>query len=351
MDSINLFNYQDVFTYIDQLAVWQDILKSPNLQLGQPVCNVLRADSKPNCHLREYNGIILLTDFAYPEYNKYTCVHAIAHLNNLRLNKAAKFMFRKYVFNKKEKIHYINHSPVVKTKPKKKISSFYFSSYVNKQNTPTFRQVDAEFWSKRGITSNQLREHNVYAVYRWYYNNNYYTPNTLCYAYYEPATGQTKLYQPYDKRRFPFSTMDKNHINKGNTHTVSEFCILTKSLKDLMVLENLFPNINIFSLESESMIPDDLSCFDSYSCVYVLFDNDKAGRIGSKKMVNALQKIDINAKSIEIDNNIFTGCKDIDDVMVKMPNKINLFKYYVHQQNYTKVPLSIINLNPLLNDT
>lgn len=350
MDSTNLFNYQDVFTHIDQLSVWQDILKSPSLQLGEPVCNILRADTKPNCHLRDFNGIILLTDFAYPEYNKYTCVHAIAHLNNCKLNKAARFMFRKYVFNQKENIVYTNPTPKPKKAVKKQVTSFYFSSYVNKNNVPTFRKEDATYWSKRGITSNQLREHNVFAVYKWYYNNRYYKPNSLCYAYYEPETGQTKLYQPYDKRRFPFSTMDKNHINKGNTHTVSDYCILTKSLKDLMVLENVFPNINIFSVESESMIPDDLTCFSKYKYVYVLYDNDNAGRTGSKKMVNALQKISVNAKAIEIDINLFPDCKDIDDVMVKIPDKISLFKYYVYQQNHTEVPLNLI-LNPLLNDT
>lgn len=304
-----LYNYQDVFKYLDQLSIWSDIIGKP-VRLGEMICNPLRSDNNPSCYLREYNDVILMTDFGYPEYNKYTCVHAVAHLNNIRLLDAARLIFcRKYTA-----------APPQRPKSKKAKPSFHFVSYVTKDNKPTYRKQDAEYWLKRGINSNQLRKHNVYAVHHYYLNDKVFYNRNLLYAYVDIATGNTKMYQPNSKYRFPYSSIDKNHINKGNTHIKSDKCIITKSLKDLMILENLFPDINIFSFESESMIPDDLSIFDDYE-VYVLYDNDTAGIKGSKKVANKL-----NGTELFIDPNVYVGCTDVDEIMVKQPHLINKFK-------------------------
>lgn len=334
MQIVGLFNYRDVFKYVNQLDVWRDILNDASLQVNEIICNPLRADSNPSCYLREYNHIILMTDFAFPEYNKYTCVHAVAQLHNISLNEAAQLIISKYVLHTITTIF----NPVSKQKEGKKVKkyisnvkgNFHFTAYTNINKQPTFTKEAAEYWMKRNITSQQLKAHNVYNVYCWYYNDRMIVPKSICFAYYEPDTGHTKLYQPLADERFPYSTMSKNHINKGNTDIDSKYCILTKSLKDLMVLENIFKDMHIYSVESESMIPDDLSLFCKYDKVLILYDNDNAGINASNKMCEVMKSNNVNAINISINEDIFNDCKDADDIIVKHPHLIPLFKQYIY---------------------
>lgn len=336
MQIIGLFNYSDVFKYVNQLDVWRDILNDATLEVREIICNPLRADSNPSCYLREYNQVILMTDFAYPEYNRYTCIHAVAQLHNISLNEAAQLIINKYVFDNTISIY----NPVSKQRKSKKVKklvsntkgNFHFVPYVNTEQQPTFTKQGAEYWIKRNITSSQLKQHHVYHVYCWYYNDKVTIPKSICFAYYEPDTGDTKLYQPLAEhsQRFPYSSMTKNHINKGNTNVKTKYCILTKSLKDLMVLENMFPDMNIYSIESESMIPDDLSLFSKYDKVLILYDNDKAGVYASNKMCELMKSNGINAVNVSINEDVFIDCKDADDIIVKHPHLIPLFKQYIY---------------------
>ena len=357
MNFAGVFRPKDILRYVNQLEVWQDVLNCPGLQVNEMIRNPMRADKKPDCYIREYKGVLLFTDFAYPEYNTYTCIYAVARINNVTKHQAVNMITNKYIFKNNIKIT----KKVIKQDAKRvrkvtgKTVSFHFNPYVNKDKQPTYTKADAEYWLKRGIHSKQLRRHNVYSVYNWYYNNYVIQPKSICYAYYSPKTGQTKLYQPYDKKRFPFSTMDKNHINYGNEHCKSSAAILTKSLKDLMVLENLFPDINIYSVESESMLPTDTTFLLKHSAVFVLYDNDQPGIDGANRMVNYLISKNINAYSMFIDDNEFPNCKDVDDIVVKQSHLVNKFKDFVSntitsclQSVEAEQVLKFYELNPLL---
>lgn len=356
MNFAKVFQPKDVFKYVDQLEVWRDILNCPTLQVNEMIRNPMRADRKPDCYIREYKGVLLFTDFAYPEYNSYNCIHAVAKINNITKTAATTLIVNKFIF--KNNIKLVGKVVKQDSKRNKKVvgktQSFHFNPYVTKDNKPAYRKVDAEYWTKRGINSKQLRKHNVYSVYNWYYNNYVIQPKSICYAYYEPKTGQTKLYQPYDKKRFPFSTMDKNHINYGNEHIKSSAAILTKSLKDLMVLENLFHNLNIYSVESESMIPNDLTFLLKHTVVYVFYDNDAPGIEGANKMSEILNSKGVNAEPMFIDDNEFPDCKDVDDIVVKQPHLITKFKNTVQDkinislQSMEAMELSkFLKVNPL----
>ncbi len=78
-----LHKYSDVFGKVNQLDVWRDIVGY--IRVGELITNPFRFDKHPSCYLRDWNGVILFTDFAYPEYNKYTCVHAISKLHGIGL--------------------------------------------------------------------------------------------------------------------------------------------------------------------------------------------------------------------------------------------------------------------------
>ena len=89
---------------------------------------------------------------------------------------------------------------------------------------------------------------------------------------------------------------------------LSEVCIITKSLKDLMVLENI-TDLDIYAFQNEGVVPD-LTIFNQYKHCYILFDNDSAGKQASRK-INKL----LNSTSIFIPEE--SGCKDADEYYIQ----------------------------------
>ncbi len=90
---------------------------------------------------------------------------------------------------------------------------------------------------------------------------------------------------------------------------LSNVCIITKSLKDLMVLENI-TDLDIYAFQNEGVVPD-LTIFNQYDHCYILFDNDSAGKTASRKISNKLT----NSTSIFIPED--SGCKDADEYYIQ----------------------------------
>lgn len=309
--------YQDVFKQLNQIDVWRKILGNPTVETGDIITNPLRPDHDAGCYLRDYNGAIFMTDFAYPEYNRYTCVHAVAKIHNLSLNQASTLIMS--VFKHGLKVDLGSGLKTYSTGLKKaqmpKVKDFYFEPFTF-EGKAGYTERDRQYWSVRGVSSRQLRKYNIFSVKKWFYNNNVTYPDYPCYAYYFLQDGATKIYCPTErKHRFPFSSTSKNHIWKTSQSTTSEFCIITKSLKDLMVLENVFPEVDIHAFQNEGVIPDELEYYKTYSKVFILFDNDNAGRVASARLAKELRKY-VETHVIEIPEHTF--CKDADDVRVRL---------------------------------
>jgi len=278
--------YHKIFDQIDQLDVWRDILGY--VRVGQLLSNPFRFDNEPGCYLREYNGMLLFTDFAYPEYSKYTCVHAVAHIQNVGLNTAASIILSKYKYgtNINFSIKNVTTSPIIKRKTS--TSDIHFDPYTNELGEACFIERDQLYWSKRYISSNQLKKHNVYSVKYLYLNNAQLYTVKPTYSYYFPENGRMKIYSPYDKEHKWISNTTKDDIWIFNIFPLSEYAIITKSLKDLMVLENV-TDFDIYAFQNEGVIPSNLIFTKHYTHVFILYDNDKPGINASKKLKEEVQ--------------------------------------------------------------
>lgn len=300
-----LHKYSDVFSKVNQLDVWRDIVGY--IRVGELITNPFRFDKHPSCYLRDWNGVILLTDFAYPEYNKYTCVHAISKLHGIGLNQAAQLIMNKYYYKQSVEINKVDITKSNIVKRTSKTSDIHFEPYSD-ENGACFIERDKLYWSKRGITSEQLRKHNVYSVKYLFLNGSILRTVKPTYAYYF-LNGNVKIYSPFDPNHKWVSNTTKEDVWMSSLYPLSNVCIITKSLKDLMVLENI-TDLDIYAFQNEGVVPD-LTIYSQYDHCYILFDNDSAGKIASRKISNKLT----NSTSIFIPED--SGCKDADEYYIQ----------------------------------
>lgn len=300
------YKYQDVFKLVNQIDVWRDIVGY--IRVGELITNPFRFDKHPSCYLREYNGIVLFTDFAYPEYNKYTCVHAVAHLHNISLDSAATLIISKYKYNNVVNLQQARVTSGNIVKKTSKSSDIHFEPYTDINGESCFIQRDADYWGLRGVSSAQLRKHNVYSVKLLYLNGSILHTTKPTYAYYF-RNGNIKIYSPFDDKHKWVSNTTKEDVWMSSLYPLSNVCIITKSLKDLMVLENV-TDVDIYAFQNEGVVPD-LTIFNQYDNVFILFDNDKAGIAASNK----IRRLLTNSTSVYIPKE--SGCKDADEYIIK----------------------------------
>jgi hypothetical protein len=287
------YRYQDII-HVNQLEVWRIIL-GKHINLGDFCNNPFRYDRNPTCYLREFNGVILFTDWARPEFNKFTCFHAYAELNRCTLDEAATA-----IINNNINLLLPTFSFQHKSKSKSK-STITFQPYVY-QSSPAFTKKDAEYWKKRGITKEQLLSDGVYAVHNYSIDGKQFYPNGLCYAYTFPS-GNVKIYQPYSKYKW-FSNTAKEDMWKIGNYT--EECIITKSYKDAREIHNL-TGLRTYSFMNELVIPR-LDVWPHYHNI-ILYDNDDTGKAGAFRLKEVM---DGDVVFIPEDYG-----KDIDEVIVK----------------------------------
>lgn len=264
-------SYSDI-NKIDQLKVWRNIL-GLHINLGDKICSPFRLDKNPKCYLREYNGLILFTDWAEPYYNKYTCLHAFAHLNHCSIHDAATII----IHNDSDiKVNTIVVEEREKTQKVRAEIDFKEKSWTKE---------DEVYWNKiRGISFLQLAQDGVYSVDMFTVNKKLYIPRSLCYAY-TFASGNIKIYQPYETSQKWISNTNAEDVWKIGTYT--EDCVITKSYKDVRLIHNL-TGLRTYAFMNEKVIPD-LSNWNHWK-TYILYDNDVTGIIGAYNLVEEINR-------------------------------------------------------------
>lgn len=194
-----------------------------------------------------------------------------------------------------------------------------------KQDRPTFTwterefsQDDLKYWSSQGVTKKQLNKYHVKCIEKVYLNNELMALSTKknpIYGYYYPDTEHIKFYRPLSPSRKDkwFGDATAEDVNGyEQLPYFGDLLIITKSLKDVMTLDNLgyiaiAPQGESNRIEDSSKIRSVLDFFDR---TVILYDNDKAGRENSKRLSEALK-----ISSVEIPENYKT--KDISETINK----------------------------------
>jgi len=166
-----------------------------------------------------------------------------------------------------------------------------------------------KFWSELGISKETLMKESVFPVTDSFIGtkHNY---EILAYVKLEERGDCFKLYRPLNKEKFR-TNCGKNVVGCKNTLDYSKsYIIITKSFKDCVLLKEF--KLNTVYFQSENTIPQDLSFLRSFKYIYILYDNDTAGKIHSRKLQRILleEYPDKNVKRI-----FFRSAKDASDVV------------------------------------
>jgi len=263
-------DYKQVLNDIDQLAVWQAVLGLYGIVPYQKICNTLRGDNRPNTWLSEYRGNLVLTDFAYSQFNGMNILSAIMYKYGVNFPQALEQCMLMQFGNSDSPIKHER----IKIKAKSNIT----------YSVRPFNKSDAEFWKSRGITHENLVSDNVQALSGFTIGNTSYVACTNAYVYGFPS-GHFKIYQPYSYTK---ELKWFGNSNKDDYWFIDNFLaddlVLTKGYKEARIIANL-TDYATASLNGEGykVLPEELLRQISwYRQIKVLYDNDKAGRNGAK---------------------------------------------------------------------
>lgn len=164
-----------------------------------------------------------------------------------------------------------------------------------------FTASDLKYWEQYGISKQTLKYYNVFSCNKVYLNKQLkfvYSEISPSFAYFFKGPQKVKIYRPYadkQKREIKFISNADGNLLQGleqltYTDTKQPFLIITKSLKDVMLLHELgFPAV---APNGESMfIPQHLidHLHTHFEKLIVIYDNDNAGLKGSSKLAATLE--------------------------------------------------------------
>lgn len=171
------------------------------------------------------------------------------------------------------------------TNPSKLANSTYSYDNNHKLNLGIVRQewtdIDVQYWSKFHINIDTLKLYDVFSI-KYYLANNIvkgiYNDKSPMYAY--KVGDGFKIYRPLASKYTKWRTNLSNDDIQGlkQLDTTKDILIITKSLKDVMVLHEM--GYAAISPNSETtFIPEQILSFitKDFKEVYLLFDRDKTG--------------------------------------------------------------------------
>lgn len=174
--------------------------------------------------------------------------------------------------------------------------SKYQVSMIEKRSWTT---LDSKYWTQFNIGSKLLEKYNVkplssyemtkddeYGVKKLRIEGNY------IYGYFRADGTLYKIYQPKVQQKKFLKV--KNYVQGMDQVSDSKSLFIASSLKDGMCLKKMFPAFDFIAPDSENTMirKETLSqIISNYETVYVIFDNDEAGKIATEKYVSNFPSI------------------------------------------------------------
>lgn len=270
----NNITYSDIINKIGCEEVFKHYFG--NFTLSDAYNSVLRTDNKKSTGFYvTKNGNVVYHDFSTGD--KYNCVKFVSKLKGISFYDAIQDIAKTFSLTEGtgERV------PSV-IKPKQKS--------IFKVYTRPFTKLDLIWWGKYHITKEELEKYHIYSVAQ--FDTDKYSfitkKNELRFAYLfkEGAEGYFKIYTPTDlDRKWYFN--GRNNIVFGleelgiSTQPSSkrEKLIVTKSVKDYIVLKKFFPDVIALQNESKGAISQETIELLrlNYKHIIVFFDMDRPG--------------------------------------------------------------------------
>lgn len=240
-----------------------------------------RKDNTPNlCFFVGDNGSIFFKDFATGRSGD--CFQFVQYLHNLNFYEALMRV------DEDMGLGLQSHKPVLKVQLSKKPDSIPKQSKVIQIVPKEFDQRDLDYWDSYHITKEELAKKNVYSIDKLYINKRLIPNigNELRFAYL--FDNYLKIYTPFSKTIKWVSSCPNDFISgfdeikyKVFRGTQSDKLIISKSVKDEIILSKFFPDVCSTQNESSAAINNEnmqyiLKGYKPEN-VYIAYDNDKAG--------------------------------------------------------------------------
>ena len=191
-----------------------------------------------------------------------------------------------------------------------------------KIETREFDYRDQLFWEKYKISSQNLKDDKVFAIRKYQIikaksSNKVIRVFKISYAYTDFEDGKKKIYSPYANKRGKFITnCGKDDIGGFRTLRGGKKLIITKSYKDYRVLKN--QDYQVIWFQNEGMFPTPfvlLPILSDFEEIIVFFDNDRAGKDASARLVEYLISLNSTLKVRNICLPEYLGVKDPSDLV------------------------------------
>ena len=298
--------FEPSLDYINSKLSQREILE---YYIGQsitkPIRSPFREDRKPTITFKEHaNGRVVWKDWATGEMgDAFTWV---MKLGNLTFHDAIRDVYRHLIEGKgyntqtERKLFY---------EPKNRLKKEFI---VEVQD---FRIRDLAYWNSYGISKDTLFNYNVFSVRKliipkedsditFHYQ---YGEPMFGYRFYQDSEEYWKIYRPLSDSKFFYNGTVNILEGYDQLPNFGDLLIITKSLKDVMLLREL--GYNAISLQGESNPLTEINYYtitDRFKEIVVFYDNDQTGLVNTHRMVNSYGFI-----SVLLPDNI--GCKDISD--------------------------------------
>jgi DNA primase len=296
---------EELLKKITEYDVYHHYLGS-KFKVGQIMSSPFREDKHPSFGVfKSSNGALLWKDQATGKTGNI--VTFVKEIENLYHNKQAlKLIYDKFVKG-------IIQPTTEGIRVREHYDRLRKSISIKRQN---FTKNDDEYWQQYHISRETLKKYNVYPITFFWVDDVLqpftYTKDSPMYAY--KIFDKFKIYRPYsqykkDKWRTNCSTIDIQGFEQLPEE--GDLLILTKSLKDIMVLDEL--GYTAVALQSENdklnyKIFNNLS--ERFKKIVILFDNDEPGKESAAKLAS-----EYNIEYCFIDSSIYElyNVKDISD--------------------------------------
>ncbi len=305
-------------------------------QENVPYCSVFRPDRNPRCWFqKDHRGFLRFIDFANKE--KYKGIR-LSHMNcfdavmvYFRLSDLVSTL--RFI-----KQNLIDGKGVVPIERESESSSRpVLQEFRIIPHYRDFDGQDATFWKRLEISKNNLvedyvrRVHSLTLLNTKKHKNVLYVPHTLGYSFEGFVSGRCKVYFPHKVKENRFLTDTDSDDIGGlvNLRESGDLLIIQKSYKDYRVVKN--QGFEVIWFQSETLVPQEKILYDivkRYTNVIVWFDNDSAGKKGSKNLVQVLNGL-IPNKAVSFDIPLQYGVKDPSDFIVEKPS---VYKYFIKKE-------------------
>lgn len=300
--------YEKIVRIVDEISIYS-YYAGKKMELNKPTRSPLRSDQNPSFSLfKGRSGRVMYKDFSTGESGDV--IKFVQESEGLRYNEALDKIWSDLISNGAG----VKPRPkfeVVANPPKKEITI----------KRKYFTKTDDEYWEQYGIDRELLHEYNVTPISNFWVNDNLsrfrYSNDCPMYAY--KIFTKFKIYRPLstvkaDKWRTNCTAYDIQGFQQ--LPESGDLLIITKSLKDVMVLKN-FGYTAIATQGETANIPR--AIFEHLSLrfdkIVMFYDNDHAGIEGAKKLS---EKFNINYVYIPKHYLDIYGIKDISDFRKEM---------------------------------